>query len=106
MTSLTKLDARILDARLLDARLGATGQVGGFSGRPRYNTQIMTRFIDTSQPIAKPLAPNILQKPSVRYNQYWDADLQSYMYLQKFVRDVPGWMDKLAATALASGTPS
>jgi acid phosphatase (class A) len=82
------------------------GSVGGFTGRPRYNTQVMTRFIDTSQPIIKPLVPNILQKPSVRYNQYWDADLQSYMYLQNFVKAVPGWMDGLTATALANGTQS
>ena len=80
MTSLHKLDAR-----LLDARLGTMGPAGGFTGRPRYNSQIMTRFIDTSQPMTKQLAPNIAQKPSVRYNQYWDADLQSYMYLQNFV---------------------
>src|SRR5437764_15467613 len=101
MTSLTKLDAR-----LLDARLGTMGAVGGFAGRPRCNTQVMTRFIDTSQPMAKPLAANILNKSSVHYNQYWDADLQSYMYLQKFVRAVPGWMDQMAATALANGTRS
>jgi membrane-associated phospholipid phosphatase len=106
MTSLHKLDARILDARLLDARLGTMGPVGGFTGRPRYNTQVMTRFIDTSQPMTKQLAPNIAQKPSVRYNQYWDADLQSYMYLQNFVEADRGWMDKLTATALANGTQS
>jgi membrane-associated phospholipid phosphatase len=106
MTSLSKLDARILDARLLDARLGATAPAGGYTGRPRYNTQIMTRFIDTSKPITKPLAPNIFQNPSVRYNQYWDADLQSYMYLQNFMNYVPGWMDEMAAIALANGTQS
>ena len=106
MASLSKLDARILDARLLDARLGATGPAGSFAGRPRYNTQIMTRFIDTSQPLTKPLAPHISGKPSVRYGQYWDADLQSYMYLQKFVKADPGWMNHLAKTALANGTRS
>jgi PAP2 superfamily len=105
MTSLTKLDARILDARLLDARLGAMGSGGGFSGRPRYNTQIMTRFIDTSHPIKKPLAANVSQNPLVHYNQYWDADLQSYMYLQKFV-EITGWLDSLKATALANGMRS
>ncbi|HWX32241.1 MAG TPA: phosphatase PAP2 family protein [Steroidobacteraceae bacterium] len=101
MTSL-----RTLDQRLLDQRLTGMNPVGGMSARPRYNTQIMTKFIDTSQPMTKPLAPNIAQKPSVRYNQYWDADLQSYMYLQNFVKAVPGWMDELTATALANGTRS
>jgi acid phosphatase (class A) len=66
----------------------------------------MTKFIDTSQPISKPLAPSIFDKPSVRYNQYWDPDLQSYMYLQNFVKTAAGWMNDLAAIALASGTPS
>jgi len=101
MTSL-----RTLDQRLLDQRLTGMNPVGGMSARPRYNTQIMTKFIDTSQPMTKPLAPNIAQKPSVRYNQYWDADLQSYMYLHNFVKADPGWMDKLTAAALANGTQS
>ena len=65
----------------------------------------MTRLIDTSQPIKKPLAANVSQNPLVHYNQYWDADLQSYMYLQKFV-EIPGWLDSLKATALANGTRS
>ncbi len=97
---------RTLDQRLLDQRLTGMSPIGGMSARPRYNTQIMTKFIDTSQPMTKPLAPNIAQKPSVRYNQYWDADLQSYMYLQNFVEADRGWMDKLTATALANGTQS
>ena len=60
MTSLRKLDQRLLDQRLLDQSL--TGMsIGGMSARPRYNSQIMTKFIDTSQPIRNPLAPNILE---------------------------------------------
>ena len=111
MTKLTKLDARILDARLLDARLGATGSVGGFAARPRYNTQIMTKFIDTSDPNKKPLRrPNTTrQKPTVRYNQYWDADLQSYMYLQEFLRcraGVEKLRDAWTRTATGNGIPS
>jgi PAP2 superfamily len=105
MTRLNKLDARILDARLLDARLGMTGSIAGSSSRPRYNTQIMTRFIDSSQQIGN-LRADEVQKSSVRYNQYWDADLQSYMYLQKFVEADPAWFGKLRAEALANGTPS
>jgi hypothetical protein len=106
MTCLIKSNARIQDEWLLEARLGATSPVGGILGRPRYNTQVMTRFIDTSEPITKPLAPNIFQKPSVCYNQYWDADLQSYMYLHNFVKANPRWMDELMATASANGTQS
>jgi hypothetical protein len=78
----------------------------GASTRPRYNSQIMAKFIDTSQPNTKPLAPNISQNPLVRYNQYWDADLQTYMYLEKFLNVVPGWLADLTTTALANGTPS
>ncbi len=116
MTKLTKLDARILDARLLDARLGATGSGGGFAVRPRYNTQIMTKFINTSDPNKKPsesdkghLGPNtkaLASNRTVRYNQYWDADLQSYMYLQEFLRSEPGWLERLATTAREKGMPS
>jgi len=105
MTQLTKLDARILDARLLDARLGGTGSVGGFAARPRYNTQIMTRFIDTSDPNTKPLAADLRQKPPVCYSQHWDADLQSYMYLQEFVRCEPQWVEKFAKIAVDANSP-
>ena len=101
MATLSKLDARLLDARILDARIGAGGPVGG-PGRVRYNSQLMTKFVDTSQP----LAPLISQPPSIHYNQYWDADLQSYMYLEDFRRAFPTWRNDLAAVALASGTRS
>lgn len=101
MTSLHTLDQRLLDQRLTGMPMTA-----GASTRPRYNSQIMTKFIDASQPNTKPLAPNILENPSVRYNQYWDADLQTYMYLEKFLNFVPGWLADLTTTALANGTPS
>jgi membrane-associated phospholipid phosphatase len=105
MTSLHKLDQRLLDQRL--TTMGSVGMSPGLSTRPRYDTQIMTKFIDTSEPKTKRLAPEIFGKiPLVSYNEYWDADVQSYMYLHKFINACPGWIDDLAAVAAGRGTPS
>jgi len=107
MTNLHKLDQRLLDQRL--TTMNSVGVSPSLSTRPRYNTQIMTKFLDTSQDRSgshvKPLTADISQK-LVRYNQYWDADVQSYMYLQNFITLFPGWIDNLAAVAAGKGTPS
>ena len=104
MTKLTKLDARILDARLLDARLGATGSGGGFAVIPRYNTQIMTKFINTRTrirslrslqsghmgPNTKALAANrTVMLQSILGRLIFNL----YMYLQEFskVQSPSGW---------------
>ena len=104
MTSLHKLDQRLLDQRLTSmSSIGAPG----ISTRLRYDTQIMTKFLDTSEPKTKALAPAISRKiPLVHYNEYWDADVQSYMYLHKFINTHPGWIDDLAAIATGRGIPS
>jgi hypothetical protein len=93
MTSLRTLDQRLLDQRL-------TGGVSvGLTMRPRYNTPIMARFLDTSR-------PSIAGKELFDYSSYWDADLQSYMYLQDFIKAYPGWVDEFIKIAMDNGVQS
>jgi membrane-associated phospholipid phosphatase len=102
MTILHKLDQRLLDQRLTTT--SSAGVSPGLPTRPRYNTQIMARFIDTSDPKAKPLCTRMFE--TIRYNEYWDADVQSYMYLHDFIKACPDWITELAAVATSKGTPS
>src|SRR5215831_3536949 len=98
MTSLAKLDQRLLDQRLLDQSL--TGGVSSsLSMRPRYNTPIMTRFMDTRARQGLLPAPSIAGEPLANSNQYWDADLQSYMYLEDFFQAHRGWRDNFIKVA-------
>ena len=94
-----------LDARLLDASLTPGGISFGRAMRPRYNTQIMTKFLAAHRGGGMELVPksNI---ESLKTNEYWDADLQSYMYLQDFLRINGGWMDEFTTLATNDGVPS
>ena len=103
MASLHKLDARLLDARL--TTMGASGGPASAS-RPRYNSQIMTRFMKSSEPHGLAVVAEDQKKAKIEYSDYWDADLQSYMLLQDFVRVYPDWMEHLMEVSTASGTKS
>ncbi|HJU18444.1 MAG TPA: phosphatase PAP2 family protein [Stellaceae bacterium] len=99
-----------LDQRLLDQSLTATGSAGGMlpgaSIRPRFNTQILTRFVDASDPRTLARA-QVLTRDQVReLYKYWDADLQSYTYLQAFLQTHPRWMNDFAEVATRHGVPS
>jgi len=101
MASLHALDQRILDQSL-------TGGVSvSLPMRPRHNTPMMTRFLDSSRPtgVAAP-PPGIVGRRPFNYNEYWDADLQSYMCLQDFLESHPGWMAEFAKVALDNGVQS
>jgi hypothetical protein len=97
-----------LDARLLDARLATSGTSGGpaSSLRPRYNSQIMTRFMKSSEPETLAAIADVGEKEPVLYSPYWDADLQSYMFLQEFVQANPDWIKHLLDVSLNYGMRS
>jgi PAP2 superfamily len=101
MTSLRMLDQRILDQSL-------TGGVAlSLPMRPRYNTPMMTKFLNSSRKTG--VAASYLGtvgKGSVHYNEYWDPDLQSYMYLHDFINTRREWRDEFVKIALDNGTPS
>jgi hypothetical protein len=101
MASLHALDQRILDQSLTG------GASVSLPMRPRYNTPMMTRFLDSSRPtgVSAP-PPGIAGRRPFNYNEYWDADLQSYMYLQDFLESHPGWMAEFAKVALDNGVQS
>lgn len=101
MTSLHQLDQR-----LLDQRLTPMSPIAGTATLPRYNTQIMSRFGGVSDVEALVRARSDLEQPA-KCNKFWDADLQSYMYLEDFLMSHPNWKnevirymaDKLASTS-------
>jgi hypothetical protein len=57
--------------------------------RPRYNSDLESRLVDTTQPdqlVPPPLAggpPNYR-----RFHEFWDADLRAYSYLDDFLTSV------------------
>jgi hypothetical protein len=87
----------------LDQRLTG-GMSFGISMRPRYNTQIMTKFF-AARRSGMELAPNFT-RGSIETNDYWDADLQTYMYLQDFLKTHSGWMDEFTKEPIKYGVPS
>jgi len=84
----------------------------GLYPRPRYNSQIMAKFVDTDPEFAagdpgiSALARTMAHAHSKERNRYWDADLQSYMYLQDFVATEREWRTKFYAKSRESGEPS
>jgi PAP2 superfamily len=101
MTSLHALDQRILDQSL------SGGVTLSLPMRPRYNTSMMAKFLNSSLNTGVATSSlGITGKGSVKYNEYWDPDLQSYMYLHDFINSRPEWLDEFAKIALANGVPS
>lgn len=93
-----------LDARILDASLTLGGMSFGRAIRPRYNTQILSKFLAARQH-GMELAPKFTRE-KIKTNEYWDADLQSYMYLQDFLKTNVAWMDEFTTLATKNGVPS
>jgi PAP2 superfamily len=93
MTSLRSLD--------MNMNMGSTGGLTfALPLRPRYNTSMMTKFMDTSRGVAA------LSREHLKYSEYWDPDLQSYMYLQDFVKEQPDIIDRCKTVATRFGVPS
>jgi membrane-associated phospholipid phosphatase len=49
---------------------------------------------------------SVVGREPFKYGEYWDADLQSYMYLQDFIKQLPDAIDKFKAVATRYGAPS
>jgi len=79
-----------------------TGGSGGSSSRPRFDTDVYSRLTNTTPGhfVVPVPAPNYPLFPSS-----WDADLQSYMYLDDFLHGNPGWRAKYAAVATINRKP-
>lgn len=75
--------------------------------RPRYNTDLESKLVDLSNPadlVPPPLAGGPPNYPPFHPN--WDADLQAYMHLDKFLGTVTsGWRSTYATVARNSGPP-
>lgn len=87
MTGLHTLDQRLLDQQLTG------GVAAGSSARVRYNTPVMTKFMASKAQPGQPLASRNARE--LKSAEYWDADLQSYMYLQDFIKTIPSWKEEL-----------
>src|SRR3954447_6441604 len=62
-----------LDARILDASLTPGGMSFGRAMRPRYNTQILSKFLAARQH-GMGLVPKFTNE-KIKTSEYWDADL-------------------------------
>lgn len=89
MTSL-----RTLDQRLLDQRLTTMSPIAGVGVLPRYNTEIMSRFGGMTAVENLVRARSDLEHPA-KSSEFWDADLQSYMYLEDFLLTHRNWKNEV-----------
>src|SRR5262245_64522126 len=88
----------------LNLNLGAAGATATAAGPPtRINTQELRKLADrTVFPFQKndrtgELADSVLGfdpkgAKRIQYREFWDGDLQSYVYLNEFVSANPGWL--------------
>jgi len=54
--------------------------------RPRYNSDLESRLVDTTQP--DQLVPNRVGATYPPFHKFWDADLRAYSYLDEFLTAV------------------
>jgi membrane-associated phospholipid phosphatase len=66
---------------------------------------MMTKFMNTSLKAGVSLSRPGSIVP-FNYNEYWDPDLQSYMYLQDFLDARPDWLSEFKKITLDNGVPS
>jgi acid phosphatase (class A) len=82
----------------MNMNMGFASSVGntGRLLRPRYNSDVESRLVDTSVPANLVPKSNLPTPPPYypTFHQYWDADLQSYMYLDRYITANPGWRAK------------
>jgi acid phosphatase (class A) len=98
----------LLDMNMnMNMNMGIASPAGeGKRFRVRYNSDVESRLVDTS--VAAALVPHVSggaqNYPS--FHQYWDADLQSYMYLADYVTGSPNWRADCTAAAAGAGIPA
>jgi hypothetical protein len=85
----------------LAAPTGTTGLL-----RPRYNSDVESRLVNLipSSGLVPPVSGGAQNYPS--FHQYWDADLQSYMYLADYLAATPNWRTDSSSAATGNGIPA
>jgi acid phosphatase (class A) len=83
-----------------------TPAAGGRAIRPRYNSDLESRLVDTTQPgtLVPPVSGTSQNYPS--FHEYWDADLRSYMFLADYLSNSPNWRADCSNAAMSYGTPA
>lgn len=76
----------------------------GLRCRPRYNSDLESRLVDTAAPDQVVPAPAAHPPNYPPFHEFWDADLRAYMYLDDFLAKVtPAWRASYAAAARDGG---
>jgi membrane-associated phospholipid phosphatase len=92
----------LLDMNMnMNMNMGFVSPAGGGRGiRVRYNSDVESRLVNPNVPadLVPPVSGTAQNYPS--FHEYWDADLQSYMYLADYLQVTPNWLTacKTAAT--------
>jgi acid phosphatase (class A) len=93
-----------IDIAQLNASTGS-----GSNRRAHPGSDLPNAWVDRSKPtLAKEKATNDDKSGTVKrfypkYHEYWDADQQSYKYLNEFLVQNKDWLDDFAAVAEADG---
>lgn len=84
----------------LNLNLGAANPAADGGAGTRINTQEFRKVVE---PNAFPFVPNQAMTEAldpakaqpIRYREFWDAELQAYVYLNEFVARHPDWLDTI-----------
>jgi acid phosphatase (class A) len=82
---------------------------GGLRFRPRDNTDIFARLVDTTT-TGVFVVPARVGSSYPAFHTNWDADLRSYMFLDQFLKAphvtaAPGWRSRYSTVASNAGAP-
>jgi len=97
----------LLDMNMnMNMNMGLAPSGGRRGFRVRYNSDVESRIADANQPqtLVPPISGGAQNYPSSP--KYWDADLQSYMYLADYLAATPNWRAACSNAATGSGTPA
>jgi acid phosphatase (class A) len=87
----------------MNMNMAAPPPGGGFARfRPRYDSDLESLLVNTTGPSAN-LVPKSAATTAPFYpsfHQFWDAELQSYMYLADYLAKVPTWRTDCTNAAL------
>ena len=86
----------------MNMNMALPSPVGAFARfRPRYNSDLESLLVDTTPPSTKlvpPISGAAQNYPS--FHPYWDAELQSYMYLADYITKTASWRTDCSNAAL------
>jgi membrane-associated phospholipid phosphatase len=91
----------------MNMNMALPSAVGAFSRlRPRYNSDLESLLVDTTAPNTKLVPPVGAPQNYPSFHPYWDAELQSYMYLADYLAKVASWRADCTNAATGAGKPS